>query len=152
MLSLLATHSTSLLLLAFIALGILGNNHSVTIAACILLLIQQTPLVQYAPLLEQHGLKFGIIILTIAVLSPLISGKIQTADIIGVFTHWKTLLAVAVGIGVAWLGGRGVNLMSAQPTVVTGLLVGTIIGVALFRGVPVGPLIAAGILSLLLWK
>ena len=150
--SLLVAHSTSLLLLAFIALGIVGNNHSVTIAACILLLIQQTPLVQYAPLLEQHGLKIGIIVLTIAVLSPLISGKIQTHDIVNVFTHWKTLLAVAVGISVAWLGGRGVTLMSAQPTVVTGLLVGTIIGVAFFRGVPVGPLIAAGLLSLILWK
>ena len=150
--SLLASHATSLLLLLFIAFGIIGNNHSVTVAAAILLLIQVTPLVQYAPLLEQHGLKIGIIVLTIAVLSPLISGKIQTQDIIDVFTHWKTLLAVAVGIGVAWLGGRGVTLMSAQPTVVTGLLVGTIIGVAFFRGVPVGPLIAAGILSLLLFK
>ena len=150
--SLLASHATSLLLLLFIAFGIIGNNHSVTVAATILLLIQVTPLVQYAPLLEQHGLKIGIIVLTIAVLSPLISGKIQTQDIIEVFTHWKTLLAVAVGIGVAWLGGRGVTLMSAQPTVVTGLLVGTIIGVAFFRGVPVGPLIAAGILSLLLFK
>ena len=40
--------------------------------------------------------------------------------------------------------------MSAQPLLVTGLLLGTIIGVAVFRGVPVGPLIAAGILSLVL--
>lgn len=150
--SLLATHSTSLILLIFIALGIIGNNQSVSISACILLLIQQTPLVQYAPLLEQHGLKIGIIVLTIAVLSPLISGKIQTQDIIQVFTHWKTMIAVLVGIAVAWLGGRGVSLMSAQPTIVTGLLVGTIIGVAFFRGVPVGPLIAAGIVSLIFWK
>jgi uncharacterized membrane protein (DUF441 family) len=41
--------------------------------------------------------------------------------------------------------------MVDQPTVVTGLLVGTIIGVTFFRGVPVGPLIAAGIVSVLLW-
>lgn len=150
--SLLITHSTSLLLLLFIAFGIIGNNSSVTIAACILLLIQHTPLVHYAPLLEQHGLKLGIIVLTIAVLSPLISGKIQTQDIIHVFTHWKTIVAVLVGIAVAWLGGRGVSLMTAEPTIVTGLLVGTILGVAFFKGVPVGPLIAAGILSLLLWK
>ncbi|KAA8732045.1 DUF441 domain-containing protein [Acinetobacter qingfengensis] len=148
----LATHSISLLLLLFIALGLLGNNQSVTISACILLLIQQTPLVKYAPLLEQHGLKLGIIILTIAVLSPLISGKIKTEDLIDVFSHWRTLLAVAVGLLVAWLGGRGANLMTAQPMIVTGLLVGTILGVAFLRGVPVGPLIAAGILSLILWK
>ena len=49
---------------------------------------------------------------------------------------------------VAWLGGRGVNFMSVQPSVIGGLLIGTVIGVAFFRGVPVGPLIAAGIVSL----
>lgn len=61
------------------------------------------------------------------------------------------MVAVIVGVLVAWLGGRGVTLMVDQPTVVTGLLVGTIIGVTFFRGVPVGPLIAAGIVSVLLW-
>ncbi len=52
----------------------------------------------------------------------------------------------------AWLGGRGVKLMSNQPDVVAGLLIGTVAGVALLRGVPVGPLIAAGILSVLIGK
>ena len=42
--------------------------------------------------------------------------------------------------------------MGTNPTVVAGLLVGTVLGVALFRGVPVGPLIAAGLLSLLIGK
>ena len=51
---------------------------------------------------------------------------------------------------VAWLGGRGVSLMAAQPNIVAGLLIGTVAGVALLRGVPVGPLIAAGILSLII--
>jgi uncharacterized membrane protein (DUF441 family) len=150
--NLLATHSIALLLLLFIALGLMANNHSVTIAACILLLIQQTPLVKYVPLIEQHGLNLGIIILTIAVLSPLISGKIKAEDLIHVLSHWRTLLAVAVGMFVAWLAGRGTHLMLNQPMTVTGLLIGTILGVAFLRGVPVGPLIAAGILSLLLWK
>ena len=35
---------------------------------------------------------------------------------------------------------------------VAGLLVGTVLGVALFRGVPVGPLIAAGLVSLFIGK
>ena len=55
------------------------------------------------------------------------------------FFHWKSLVAIAVGVFVSWLGGRGVTLMSSQPTIVAGLLVGTVLGVALFRGVPVGP-------------
>ena len=42
--------------------------------------------------------------------------------------------------------------MSSQPTIVGGLLIGTIIGVSLFRGVPVGPLIAAGPVSLFIFN
>jgi uncharacterized membrane protein (DUF441 family) len=53
---------------------------------------------------------------------------------------------------VAYLGGRGAVLMGSQPTVVAGLLIGTVLGVALFKGVPVGPLIAAGILSLIIGR
>lgn len=53
---------------------------------------------------------------------------------------------------VAWFGGHGVNLMGTQPSLLTGLLLGTILGVAFLGGVPVGPLIAAGILSLFIGK
>ena len=99
---------------------------------------------------QKNGLNIGIIILTIGVLAPLASGSLKVPSLMAIFTNWQLLAAVAVGILVAWLGGRGVGLMSAQPLLVTGLLLGTIIGVAVFRGVPVGPLIAAGILSLVL--
>ena len=43
-------------------------------------------------------------------------------------------MAIAVGVIVSWLGGRGVTLMGSQPQLVAGLLVGTVLGVALFRG------------------
>ena len=61
-------------------------------------------------------------------------------------------MAMAVGVIVAWLGGRGVTLRGSQPQLVAGLLVGTVLGVALFRGVPVGPLIAACLVSLIVGK
>ena len=64
----------------------------------------------------------------------------------------RTMVAIAVGVIVSWLGGRGVTLMGSQPQLVAGLLVGTVLGVALFRGVPVGPLIAAGLVSLIVGK
>ncbi|WP_312134229.1 DUF441 family protein, partial [Leclercia sp.] len=74
------------------------------------------------------------------------------STLIHAFMNWKSLIAIAVGVFVSWLGGRGVTLMSSQPTLVAGLLVGTVLGVALFRGVPVGPLIAAGLVSLFIGK
>ncbi|PIT50730.1 DUF441 domain-containing protein [Snodgrassella communis] len=145
-----ACNANALLLLLFVALGIVGNNPSVTISALIILLVQQTPLLKYAPVLEKYGLQLGIMLLMIGVLAPLITGKVQPAQIAALVTSWKTIAAVVVGTVVAWLGGRGVQLMQVNPTIVTGLMIGTIIGVAFLRGVPVGPLIAAGLLSLIL--
>lgn len=140
------------LLLVLIALGIISHNNAVTISACVLLIMQQTALTAYLPWVARHGLNIGIIILTIGVLSPLVAGMIKLPELKTLLLDWKLIAAVIVGVIVAWLGGRGVSLMSSQPTIVTGLLVGTVIGVSVFRGVPVGPLIAAGILSLLIGK
>ena len=113
--------------------------------------MQQTALSQYLPLTEKYGVAIGIIFLTIGVLSPLVSGKIQFPGP-AAFMNFKMLAAVAIGILVAWIAGRGIPLMSTQPILVTGLLIGTIIGVAFLGGIPVGPLIAAGLLSFLAEK
>ncbi len=139
-----------LVLLILLACGIFSHNTAVTIAAGVLLVLKITPLNEMLPYVQTHGLNIGEIILTIGVLAPIASGRISGDSILKSFLSWKSLLAIAVGIFVAWLGGRGVKLMSNQPDVVAGLLLGTVAGVAVLRGVPVGPLIAAGILSLLI--
>ena len=141
-----------IVLLILLACGIFSHNTAVTIAAGVLIVFRITPLSEFFPYLQAHGLNIGIIILTIGVLTPIASGKISGEAILSSFMSWKSLVAVAIGLFVAWLGGRGVTLMSHQPNVVAGLLIGTIAGVALLRGVPVGPLIAAGLLSLLIGK
>lgn len=136
-----------MVLLVLLACGIFSHNSAVTIAAAVLIVLKITPLHDLLPYVQQHGLNIGIIILTIGVLAPIASGKIAGESILKSFLSWKSLLAIAIGVFVAWLGGRGVKLMSNQPDIVAGLLIGTVAGVAVLRGVPVGPLIAAGILS-----
>ncbi|ETT42382.1 DUF441 domain-containing protein [Paenibacillus sp. FSL P4-0338] len=143
---------TSLLLLGLAALGVISSNSPITIAMVVLLLIRVLGFQQAFPWLEKYGLTVGIIILTIGVMTPLASGKISLQTIGQSFLHWKSLAAIGVGVLVAYLGGRGAVLMGSQPTIVAGLLIGTVLGVALFKGVPVGPLIAAGILSLLIGR
>ena len=138
---------TLIILLVLAGLGLISNNMTVTLAILFLLAVRITPLNGYFPFVEKYGLN-----LTVGVMAPIASGKISANDVLGSFLNWKSLLAIVIGILVSWLGSRGVTLMSNQPSTVAGLLVGTIIGVALFRGVPVGPLIAAGILSLLVGK
>ncbi len=139
-----------IVLLVLLACGIFSHNSAVTIAAAVLIVLKITPLSSLLPYVQAHGLNIGIIILTIGVLTPIASGKISGESILKSFLSWKSLLAIVIGVFVAWLGGRGVKLMSSQPDVVAGLLLGTVAGVAVLRGVPVGPLIAAGILSVLI--
>ncbi len=143
---------TVLILLALAAVSMFAGNHTVAAALGVLIILRISPLAVYFPWMQKHGLNIGIFLLMMAVMVPIASGQIAALDLLKSFMHWKSAAAIAVGIFVAWLGGRGVTLMSAQPGVVAGLLVGTILGVAFFRGVPVGPLIAVGLLSLLISK
>ncbi|HDT4162125.1 TPA: DUF441 domain-containing protein [Enterobacter hormaechei subsp. steigerwaltii] len=169
---------TLLILLALAALGFVSHNTTVAISILVLIIVRVTPLNTFFPWIEKQGLTIGIIILTIGVMAPIASGTLPASTLLHSFVNWKSLVAIAVGVFVSWLGGRGVTLMSSQPSLVAiavgvfvswlggrgvtlmssqpslvaGLLVGTVLGVALFRGVPVGPLIAAGLVSLFIGK
>lgn len=143
-----AAYASAFILICLAVLSYFVHNSAVTISILILLVIKITPLAQFFPYVEKQGITLGIIILTVAVMAPLASGSLPASSLIKSFANWQSLVAIVVGIFVAWLGGRGVSLMSLNPTIIGGLLIGTVIGVAFFRGVPVGPLIAAGIVSL----
>ena len=136
---------TLLILLGLAALGFISHNTTVAVSILVLIIVRVTPLSTFFPWIEKQGLSIGIIILTIGVMAPIASGTLPPSTLIHSFLNWKSLVAIAVGVIVSWLGGR-------QPQLVAGLLVGTVLGVALFRGVPVGPLIAAGLVSLIVGK
>lgn len=129
-------------------LGFLSKNATVWVAAVVLMIVKVVPSGSLLTWTNQYGLKIGITVLTMGVLAPVALGKITLADLWLTSQSMIGIAAVAVGIFVAYLGGRGTGLLTSEPHIVTGLLAGTIVGVALFRGVPVGPLIAAGILAL----
>ncbi|KFA58562.1 hypothetical protein A9G48_10950 [Gilliamella sp. wkB18] len=140
------------LLLGLAALCYLTHNNTVTFAVILLLLFKLTPLAAYFPFLNKYGLTVGIVILTAAMMVPLADGSLKVIDILRSFTTLQSLLAILVGIFVSWLGTRGIALIGAHPTIINGLIIGTLFGVAFFKGIPVGPLIAAGLLSLLIGK
>ena len=138
-------------LIVLLACGIFSQNTAVTIAAAVLIVFRITPLSEFFPLLQQHGLNLGIIILTIGVLTPIASGKLPGEAILKSFLSWKSLLAIAIGIFVAWLGGRGVKLMTNQPDVVAGLLIGTVAGVAVLPWRACRPTHCCGDSDLVYW-
>ncbi|BBB89879.1 MAG TPA: DUF441 domain-containing protein [Methylomusa anaerophila] len=135
-------------LLIILALSMIGNNHTVSVSALVLLLIPKLGLENCFQFIDKQGINIGIIILTIAVLSPVAQGRIAMNEVLDVFKAPVGLLAVVIGIFLAWVAGQGVVFMKESPETVTALVVGTIIGVCFFRGLPVGPLIAGGLVAL----
>lgn len=141
---------TAIILLVIAALGLAGRNSIVAAAAGILLLMHLTLNERAMFYFEEYALRVGIGIITFAVLIPFSTGSIGFQSILESFKSSVGLVAVFVGITIAYLGGRGVTLLTSQPQVMIGLLIGTIIGVAFFKGVPVGPLIGAGLVAVVL--
>ena len=131
-------------------LSLLGKSKMVAIAAALLLAMVVVGFKAPFPWLEKNLIKCGIFLLTLAVLIPLGTGKITLFNLYQTCTSLNGLIAIMVGIGVAWLGAQGVNYMQVSPDVISSLLIGTIIGVCFFGGIAVGPLIAAGVVYLML--
>lgn len=138
---------SNVIILVILVVSVLGNNKAVALAAALLLIINLIGLDGAVfPFLEARGLELGLILLTASLLVPLASGQIDSKEVMASFTNIRSILAVAVGILVAFLGGRGITLMTGEPQIVTAIIFGTIIGVSVFKGVPVGPLICSGML------
>jgi uncharacterized membrane protein (DUF441 family) len=133
-----------LILLLVLGLGLAGKNPLVTWAAVVLLGLKLMGLDQVLELLDVWGIQIGLSVLTVTVLVPFATGESGPADINQVLTGVKGLTAAAAGVLAAWLGSRGLEALSTSPEIITGVLVGTILGTVFLKGVPVGPLVAVG--------
>ncbi|STL70674.1 inner membrane protein [Escherichia coli] len=102
---------TLLILLGLAALGFISHNNTVAVSILVLIIVRVTPLSTFFPWIEKQGLSIGIIILTIGVMAPIASGTLPPSTLIHSFLNWKSLVAIAVGVIVSWLGGarRDVN-------------------------------------------
>ena len=140
----------SLPLLMILIIGLISGNSLITGAAAILLFIKSTGFTNIIILLEENSLQIGLIFLTMAILAPIAGGKITSDEIFSSIFTIPGILAIIGGAMAAYISRHGIFLLSRQPQVVSGLILGTIIGVIILKGIPVGPLAAAGITALLL--
>jgi uncharacterized membrane protein (DUF441 family) len=137
-----------LLLVILIIIGLVGRSHIITTAACILLVIKLIHLDRYLPTIERRGLELGLLFLTMGVLVPFASEKINLKDILQVFTSWQGLIALSGGAIATYMNAKGLDLLKVDPQIIVGLVIGSIFGIVFMRGIPVGPLMAAGITAL----
>ncbi len=136
----------SIFLFALLVLGIVCKNNSVTIAAAILLCVRVTSFAPAVlPWIKEHGINLGVIVITVAVLAPIATGDVRLQDAYELLFHTKGWIVLLSGLAVAVLGGMGLEFLKTGPQMTAGLIIGTIIGVVAFKGLPVGPLIGGGI-------
>lgn len=129
---------------AVLLLSVVGHNMTVVYAAVIVLAVKFFGSTEMLNYLGSHGLNFGIIILTAAILVPIANGTVTISTMIESFKTPIGIVAVIAGLLAAISGGLGVPLMQENPNVIPALIVGTMAGVFFFKGIAVGPLIAAG--------
>ena len=139
-------NSPYLFLLLLLGIALVAKNNSLLLAVAILLAIKATGLGdKLFPLLQSKGINIGVTVITIAVLVPIATGAIGLKDLQETLKSVYAWIAILSGIVVALLAKNGVILLQNDPHITTALVFGTIIAIALFQGVAVGPLIGAGI-------
>ncbi len=129
---------------AVLILSVVGHNMTVVYATLIILAVKFFGTPEMLNYFGSHGLNFGIIILTAAILVPIANGTVTISTMIDSFKTPIGIVAVTAGLLAAISGGAGVPLMQENPNVIPALIVGTMVGVFFFKGIAVGPLIAAG--------
>ncbi|OIJ12395.1 hypothetical protein BKP37_13215 [Anaerobacillus alkalilacustris] len=126
--------------------GLIAKNQSLIIAVIALLAIKWIGLGEKAfPILQEKGIHIGVTIITIAVLVPIVTGQIGFKELNEAMKSTYAWIALGAGIFVAVIAANGVELLKTDPHITAALVFGTILAVALFNGVAVGPLIGAGI-------
>lgn len=138
------------LLVALLLVGIIARSNLIATAACVLLIIKFSNLHFIFSLLEKRGLEIGLLFLLLAILVPVASGKVTEKELISTFTSLPGILAILGGALATHLNGEGLRLLQIDPELIFGLLIGSIFGIVFLNGVPVGPLMAAGLTALFL--
>jgi len=144
--------STTILLIILVV-AVLGRANSVAIATCILLFIKLVHADQHLfPFIEKEGVFWGLVLLIAAILVPIARGDITQQSLCQVFTSWAGIIALLLSLLTTYLSGQGLEYLTLQghAEIMPALIVGAVAAAAFLGGVPVGPLIASGILALVM--
>ncbi len=93
----------------------------------------------------------GLLLLTVAVLAPLLAGgEFGLADIMATLFSPTGLVAIIGGVLSSLMNRRGVTLLQWEPSLAAGVVLGSSYFHGFLGGIPVGPVMAAGLASVLI--
>ena len=131
-------HAYLFLILLF-SIGLFAKNQSLVIASAVLIILKMIGADEkiFASL-QTKGINWGVTIITIAVLAPIASGHIGFKELGGAVKSPYAWIALGAGMAVAIIAKYGLTLLAEDPHITAALVIGTILAVALFKGVAVG--------------
>ncbi|MEW6723973.1 MAG: DUF441 domain-containing protein [Bacillota bacterium] len=145
-----------LILMVILLLAIVSRNNILATAAVVVLGMQFLRLERYYPLLERRGLELGLTFLTCTVLVSFADNRISLHDLGPSLLSLAGIVAFLGGIAGSVLNGMGLKLLTSHSEVIFSITLGTITGIIACGGIPVGPIMAAGlalaVLTVLGWK
>ncbi|ACL70923.1 DUF441 domain-containing protein [Halothermothrix orenii] len=132
-------------LLIITILGFLARSRVLVIAGLLLLTIYEFEIDFVFEFLGNKGIEIGLIFLLMAILSSLVLSPVDGEVIKDNLLSWQGTVAIIAGVLATKFNGMGLDLLQESPQFILGIIMGSLVGIVFFGGIPVGPLMAAGI-------
>lgn len=125
--------------------SVIGGNDLIAISAGGMLLLNLFAPPAVFDVLDRFGVPIGVVFLTVGLLLPFSTGKLGFAALSHTLVSPTGVISIIIGVASSYLAADGIKLLVVHPEVMVGLVIGSILGVSFFGGIPVGPLVAAGL-------
>ena len=135
---------SKIILIVLFILSLINKNKSLTGAAFIIFIISLIDNGKSAEFIEKHFMNLGMTFLMIWMLVPLIKQTTIESININQLLNVRSIISIIAGISAVLIASKGVTFLKLNSDTMPGILIGSIIGVTFLGGVPVGPLIASG--------
>ena len=141
---------SNILLITILIFGFFSRSRVLLITTLFLLIIQELNIKEFFIFFSSHGIEIGLFFLLAAIISSLLLIELDFQKILDYFLSYQGLIAFIAGILATILNKMGLHLLESDSLLITAIVIGSIFGILFFEGIPVGPLMAAGIAVLLI--
>ncbi len=134
-----------IILSVVLVLSIFTKNRAMVIGTAVMLVLKFFKADKPIEYIAKNGISWGIILITMGFLAPIVLERYTLNDMKTIFLKLDGIVGFFAGISVALLGAKGIEIGPINTNLTLGVIVGTFVAVAFFKGTPVGPLIGSGI-------
>ncbi|HJV47516.1 MAG TPA: DUF441 family protein [Bacillota bacterium] len=96
---------------------------------------------------QKYSLNIGLFFLMIFLLFPMTNEKLNLVELSKQLFTPIGAFSLLAGFIVSYIGGKGLGVLPTQPVIMFAVIIGTLVAVLFFKGLPAGLIIAAGVVA-----